>query len=189
MRRQGQSTAPDPAVTTMDMPDDDDPMQYARIYKPVAAVGAGPLPVIVYYHGGGWVIAGVNTYDATPRAVLWSQKLRDRAAARRVDQIAGEKEMKLYVLAAATLIATPGFAQVMIPVEYVKTAGASDLYERQSSQIVLQSTTDPRVRQFTQMMIMHHTKSTAEGSAPALRQAAAGIVPVVKAHIAMLRRM
>ena len=66
MRRQGQSTAPDPAVTTMDLPYGADPMQYARIYKPVAAA-AGPLPVIVYYHGGGWVIADVNTYDATPR--------------------------------------------------------------------------------------------------------------------------
>ena len=25
------------------------------------------LPVIVYYHGGGYVIADVATYDATPR--------------------------------------------------------------------------------------------------------------------------
>ena len=67
MRRRGQSTAPDPVVMTTDMPYDADPMQCARIYKPVAAVGAGPLPVIVYYHGGCWVIADVNTYDATPR--------------------------------------------------------------------------------------------------------------------------
>ena len=67
MRRQGMSTAPDPAVATQDMPYGADPMQYARIYKPVAAAGAGPLPVVVYYHGGGWVIADVNTYDATPR--------------------------------------------------------------------------------------------------------------------------
>ncbi|MDB5696473.1 MAG: lipase, partial [Sphingomonas bacterium] len=67
MRRQGMSTAPDPAVTTQDLPYGADPMQYARIYRPVAAAGAGPLPIIVYYHGGGWVIADVNTYDATPR--------------------------------------------------------------------------------------------------------------------------
>ena len=67
MRRQGQSTAPDPTVTTQDLPYGSDPMQYARIYKPAAATGAGPLPMIVYYHGGGWVIADVNTYDATPR--------------------------------------------------------------------------------------------------------------------------
>ena len=67
MRRQGMSTAPDPAVTTQELPYGADPMQYARIYKPVAAAGAGPLPVVVYYHGGGWVIADINTYDATPR--------------------------------------------------------------------------------------------------------------------------
>ena len=158
--------------------------------------------------------------------------------------------MKLYALAAATLVSAPAFAQVMPPVEYVKIAGASDLYERQSSQIVLQTTADPRVREFAQMMIAHHTKSTAdvkraatrtrvpaappvlmpaqaeliaelraeqgpardaayiaqqrashgqalavqqayaaEGTNPALRQAAAGIVPVVKDHIAMLMRM
>lgn len=68
MRRQGMSTAPDQAVTTQDLPYGSDPMQYARIYRPAAAAPAGmALPVIVYYHGGGWVIADVNVYDATPR--------------------------------------------------------------------------------------------------------------------------
>ncbi len=66
MRQKGMSTAPDPAVTTQDMPYGSDPMQYARIYKPANASGA-PMPIIVYYHGGGWVIADVNTYDAAPR--------------------------------------------------------------------------------------------------------------------------
>jgi len=66
MRKKGMSTAPDPAVTTQDLPYGSDPMQYARIYKPANAGGA-PMPVIVYYHGGGWVIADVNTYDAAPR--------------------------------------------------------------------------------------------------------------------------
>jgi len=43
-------------------------MQFARVYKPVAAANSGAaLPVVVYYHGGGWVIADVNTYDAAPR--------------------------------------------------------------------------------------------------------------------------
>ncbi|WP_231639019.1 alpha/beta hydrolase [Sphingomonas profundi] len=67
MRAKGMSTAPDPAVVTMDKPYGDDPMQFGRIYKPAAANAATPLPVIVYYHGGGWVIADVNTYDAAPR--------------------------------------------------------------------------------------------------------------------------
>lgn len=66
MRKKGMSTAPDPGVTTQDLPYGSDPMQYARIYKPANATGA-PMPVIVYYHGGGWVIADVNTYDAAPR--------------------------------------------------------------------------------------------------------------------------
>ena len=46
MRQKGLSTAPDPAVTTQDLPYGSDPMQFARIYKPVAATGA-PMPVVV----------------------------------------------------------------------------------------------------------------------------------------------
>ena len=34
-----------------------------RIYTPLEA-GTEPLPVIVYYHGGGWVIADLETYEA-----------------------------------------------------------------------------------------------------------------------------
>lgn len=67
MVRQGMDTLPDQAVTTMDMAYGSDPSQFARIYKPAAPTGSGPMPVIVYYHGGGWVIADVMTYDATPR--------------------------------------------------------------------------------------------------------------------------
>jgi hypothetical protein len=39
MRQQGMSTAPDPAVVTVEKPYGADPMQYARIYKPAAAAG------------------------------------------------------------------------------------------------------------------------------------------------------
>jgi acetyl esterase/lipase len=67
MRMKGMSTAPDAAVMTIDKPYGTDPMQFARIYRPAAVPADTPLPVIVYYHGGGWVIADVNTYDATPR--------------------------------------------------------------------------------------------------------------------------
>ncbi|MFN8589852.1 MAG: alpha/beta hydrolase [Thermomicrobiales bacterium] len=38
----------------------------ARIYTPQ---GSGPFPVLVYFHGGGWVIANLNTYDASCRAL------------------------------------------------------------------------------------------------------------------------
>ncbi|MGY8903327.1 MAG: alpha/beta hydrolase [Burkholderiales bacterium] len=38
----------------------------ARVYTPD---GAGPFPVIVYYHGGGWVIADKQTYDGGARGL------------------------------------------------------------------------------------------------------------------------
>ena len=38
----------------------------ARIYTPA---GSGPFPVLVYWHGGGWVLADLNTYDASCRAL------------------------------------------------------------------------------------------------------------------------
>jgi len=78
--------------------------------------------------------------------------------------------MKMIMLAVpALLIAAPATAQVMAPTEYVTTAGASDLYEITSSQLVLQSTTDPKIRQFAQMMVAHHTKSTADVKAAAAK--------------------
>ena len=148
------------------------------------------------------------------------------------------------------LAAGPAFAQAMTPGEYVMTAGASDLYETQSSQIVLETTADPKIKAFAQMMVRDHGKSTAQvkaaaarskvtvappmlmplqaeliaelraesgpardgtyvaqqkaahnqalavqkayamgGTAPALKSAAAGIVPVVQHHIGMLKAM
>lgn len=39
----------------------------ARIYIPEG--GIRPMPVVVYYHGGGFVIADNNVYDATPRSL------------------------------------------------------------------------------------------------------------------------
>ncbi|MBL6077118.1 alpha/beta hydrolase [Belnapia sp. T18] len=40
----------------------------ARLYTPPGAPRSG-APLIVYWHGGGWVIADLDTYDATPRAL------------------------------------------------------------------------------------------------------------------------
>lgn len=37
-----------------------------RVYSPV---GDGPFPVVVYFHGGGFVIADLDTYDASARAL------------------------------------------------------------------------------------------------------------------------
>ena len=39
----------------------------ARVYTPKS--GTAPFPVIVYYHGGGWVIANNDTYAASAQAV------------------------------------------------------------------------------------------------------------------------
>lgn len=41
----------------------------ARVYRPTDAPVGVPLPVIVYFHGGGWVIADRNVYDASARAL------------------------------------------------------------------------------------------------------------------------
>ncbi len=156
----------------------------------------------------------------------------------------------LLFLTPVLFLAAPAAAQVMAPAEYVATAGASDLYERTSSQIVLETTTDPKVRSFAQMMVTEHAQSTAdvkaaaaksrvspppaklnplqtelvaelraeqgpardaayisqqkashgqalnvqkayamEGTAPALKAAAATIVPVVEKHIELLKAM
>jgi len=80
---------------------------------------------------------------------------------------------------AAILFAAPAAAQVMTPAEYVTTAGASDLYEVTSSQLVLESTSDPKVRDFAQMMIAHHTKSTADVKAAAANARVAAAPPAL----------
>lgn len=65
----GMSTAADASVTTQNlMYPAGAGQQPARIYKPANATGTD-LPVVVYYHGGGWVIADLDVYDATPRAM------------------------------------------------------------------------------------------------------------------------
>ena len=38
----------------------------ARVYRPQEQ---GPLPVLVYFHGGGWVTANLDTYDSSCRAL------------------------------------------------------------------------------------------------------------------------
>jgi len=43
----------------------------ARVYMPA---GKGPFPVVVYYHGGGWVVADINVYDGAPRALSLGAK-------------------------------------------------------------------------------------------------------------------
>src|SRR5262249_25503548 len=37
-----------------------------RVYRPE---GSGPLPLLVYFHGGGWVIGGIASHDGSCRAL------------------------------------------------------------------------------------------------------------------------
>jgi acetyl esterase len=64
---EGKSTAPEAGVTVKDMTVQGDGGSFpVHIYTPE---GKGPFPVMVYYHGGGFVIADTKTYDASPRAL------------------------------------------------------------------------------------------------------------------------
>ena len=65
--------------------------------------------------------------------------------------------MKLVVLSALGLglSVAPAAAQMpMTPTQYVTTAGASDLYERMASRIVLTTTMNPALKSFATMMIV-----------------------------------
>ena len=68
LKQRSKVLAPEPGVTTRDMTYPAGAgTQPVRLYTPDGA--SGPLPVVVYYHGGGFVIADLDTYDATPRAI------------------------------------------------------------------------------------------------------------------------
>ncbi len=70
LKNEGKSTAPMPGVITQDISVDGAQGAIpARVYTPEGtdATGAPNLPVIVYFHGGGWVIATLDTYDASAR--------------------------------------------------------------------------------------------------------------------------
>ena len=67
LKKGGKSTAPEAVGSvvnrTIPGPGGNLPV---RIYTPA---GAGPFPVIVYFHGGGFVIATNDTYDGSARAL------------------------------------------------------------------------------------------------------------------------
>jgi acetyl esterase/lipase len=64
--KQGEPTAPPPGATLKNttIPGAGGPMA-TNIYTPD---GTGPFPVVVYFHGGGWVIADKDVYDGGARA-------------------------------------------------------------------------------------------------------------------------
>ncbi len=63
------TASPGPAVRTRDItiPGPAGPIP-ARLYTP-AQSRSGAQPLVVYWHGGGWVIADLDTYDASARAI------------------------------------------------------------------------------------------------------------------------
>ena len=70
LKKQGKDTQPTalvPGVTSTDreIPGAAGPMA-ARVYTPA---GKGPFPVVVYFHGGGWVIANKEIYDGGARGI------------------------------------------------------------------------------------------------------------------------
>ena len=76
-------------------------------------------------------------------------------------------------------------ASEMTPSDYVKNAGAADLYEKESSKLLLQSTKDPQMRSMAKKMIADHTTSTNEVKAAAMQ---AGLQPESPALDATGRR-
>ena len=89
--------------------------------------------------------------------------------------------MSYRMLSAAAALAIPAAAMAapMTPAKYVMTAGASDLYEIESSKLVLATTTNPQVRQFADGMIADHTKSTADVKAAAMKSGVKPMPPVL----------
>lgn len=68
MARRGLDPDDDLGVTTRDItiPGPAGPIS-VRLYDPDG--DETPKPIVIYWHGGGWVIAGLDDYDATPRAL------------------------------------------------------------------------------------------------------------------------
>ena len=70
LKKQGKDTSPSalvPGVTSVDreIPGAAGNLP-ARVYTPD---GSGPFPVVVYFHGGGWVIGDKQVYDGGARAI------------------------------------------------------------------------------------------------------------------------
>ncbi|MCX6464173.1 MAG: alpha/beta hydrolase fold domain-containing protein [Pseudonocardiales bacterium] len=66
----GRSTDPEPVDEVQDLVIDTEggPLR-ARVYRPAGVDRDVPAPVVMWIHGGGWVLYDVDTYDASCRGV------------------------------------------------------------------------------------------------------------------------
>ncbi len=72
LKKRGQSTEPEQVAKVEDKVITSAGGEFPiRIYTPA---GQGLFPVILYIHGGGWVIADLDTYDSSPRALANAAK-------------------------------------------------------------------------------------------------------------------
>lgn len=78
------------------------------------------------------------------------------------------------MLALGTIPAIAVAAPAMTSATYVMKAGAGDLFEKQSSTLLMQSTANPALKTFAKEMITDHTNSTAAVKAAAMK---AGLHP------------
>lgn len=56
----------------------------ARLYVPAEADGPEPRPLLVYFHGGGWVVGDLDTHDAPCRALAATAGVRVLSVAYRL---------------------------------------------------------------------------------------------------------
>ena len=94
------------------------------------------------------------------------------------------------IIAAALTVSTAGFAMTSTP-DYLAKAGAGDLYETQSSKLVMATTKNAAVRGFARQMVADHMKSTAMVKTAAMKSSVKASPPMLdadqKAMIAALK--
>src|SRR5690348_10725575 len=66
LQKEGQDSAPEPVGDVENQVIPAGNTIPVRIYRPGSQ---RPYPVLIYFHGGGWVIADLDTYDASCRAL------------------------------------------------------------------------------------------------------------------------
>ena len=98
-------------------------------------------------------------------------------------------------LALCAAVAVPAAAYAAMPTTpatFVMKAGAGDQYEIQSSQLVMNSA-NPKIKDYANMMVRDHTKSTADVKAAAMKAglhpAAPMLNPMQQTMIANLKKV